>query len=82
MATRLKPAGKWCGLGIALGRMLVFNWLKSGIPEGTVILRRNQESVEMIFPRFHDRAKKFNWRPVTPIGGQSAKPLHAGCIAA
>jgi hypothetical protein len=47
--------------------MLVFNWLKSGIPEGTVILRRYQESVEMIFPRFHDRAKKFNWRPVVPI---------------
>jgi hypothetical protein len=47
--------------------MLVFNWLKSGIPEGTVILRRYQESVEMIFPRFHDRAKKFNWRPVAPI---------------
>ncbi|MFO0875951.1 MAG: hypothetical protein U0840_01135 [Gemmataceae bacterium] len=20
----------------------------------------------MIFPRFHDRAKKFNWRPVAP----------------
>ena len=62
--------------------MLVVNWLKFGLSEGTVILRRHQESEEMILPRFHDRTKKFNWRPVTPIGGQSAKPLHAGCIAA
>ena len=46
---------------------LVVHWLKSRLPEVTVILRRYQESVQMIFPRFHDRAKKFNWRLVAPI---------------
>ena len=45
---------------------LVVHWLKSRLPEVALILRRHQEGVEMIFPRFHDRAKKFNWRPVAP----------------
>ncbi len=45
---------------------LVVHWLKSRLPEVAVILRRHQEGVEMIFPRFHDRAEKFNWRPVAP----------------
>lgn len=45
---------------------LVVHWLKSRLPEVTVIQRRYQESVEMVFPRFYDRGKKFNWRPVAP----------------
>ena len=61
----LHDLGEPGGRGYSL--WLVVHWLKSRLPEVTVILRRYQESVQMIFPRFHDRAKKFNWRPVAPI---------------
>ena len=61
----LHDLGEPGGRGYSL--WLVVHWLKSRLPEVTVILRSHQEGMEMIFPRFHDRAKKFNWRPVAPI---------------
>ena len=46
---------------------LVVHWLKSRLPEATVILRHYQESVKMIFPRFYDR----------PLSQQELRPIVA-----